>query len=369
MKVKILVLGLSLLLLPLAARGQVGIFGTPDGSGVEGLAATLVELQKINSIALDAEDNIYISAEKHQRIFRIDTSGILTVYAGTQREGVAVDGGPAREANLWNPHGLAFDRHGNLYFSDQRNHRVRRIDPSGIISTLAVTGANARQNYMLDKISNLPAGLVVDQEDNVYIADPVNHRVLKATSNGQLTTFAGNGKRGFGGDGGPAEKAQLAGPIDVTLDREGNLLIADFGNNRVRKVDPAGTITTIVGSGVTGSSGDGGSALKAQLRNPAGLVVDSLGNLYIADSNNHKVRKVTPNGKISTIAGIGRQGMSGDNGPATAAKLNRPYDLAIGRGGSLFIVDQDNHRIRVIDPSGVISTIAGKDRFEVPLTF
>lgn len=360
---------MALLLTPATGFGQVGILGTPDGAGVEGLPATSVELLKINAVAVDGHGNFYLSARRHQQVFKIDARGILTIYAGTQREGFSGDGGPARQANLWNPHGLVFDSQGNLYISDQRNHRIRRVDPAGTISTFVITGTARRPNPVFDAIKDLPAGLAVDAQDNLYIADPTNHRVLKATPQGVLSTFAGSGRRGFAGEGGPAKQARLAGPLDVAVDGAGNVYIADFGNERVRRVDAAGIITTYAGSGVPGDSGDGGPAVKARLRSPSGLTLDAKGNLYIADSNNHKVRKVDSEGEIETYAGTGEQGLSGDGGPATAATLNRPYAVAVDPGGNLYIVDQDNLRVRRVDPAGVITTVAGKDRYETPLKF
>ncbi len=362
-------LAIALILMPLTVFSQVGILGTPDGAGVDGLPATSVELLLVNSVAIDGKGNFYISAARHHQIFRIDKAGILTVFAGNQREGFSGDGGPAREANLWSPHGLAFDSKGNLYISDQRNHRIRRVDPDGIITTFVLTGVARHKNYVRDRISDLPAGLAFDKLDNLYIADPTNHKILKITPDGKLSTFAGTGKRGFSGDGGPATQAQVAGPMDIAIDDSGNLYLSDFGNNRIRKIDSSGTITTIAGSGTAGDSGDGSAAIKAQLRNPTGVTIDSVGNLYIADSNNHKIRKVTPNGKIETYAGTGERKLSGDGGSAKEATLNSPYDLTIDATGNLYIVDQDNLRIRLVDPSGVISTVAGKDRYETPLKF
>lgn len=364
-----LFLELLILLSAASAFAQVGIIGTPDGTGVEGLPATSVELRVVNSVAVDNHGNFYISAKKHHQVFKIDSSGKLTVFAGNRLEGLSGDGGPAVAAHLWSPHGLVFDSKGNLYISDQRNHRIRKVDTSGIITTFAVTGVTKHRNPITDAITNLPAGLAVDGQDNLYIADPVNHRVLKAAPDGRLTTFAGTGKRGFSGDGGPALKAEVAGPTDVAVDAAGNVYVADFGNERVRMIDPSGKITTVAGCGQAGDSGDGGRAPDARLRSPSGLALDNSENLYIADSNNHRVRKVTPAGIISTYAGTGQRGLSGDGGPAVAARLNRPYALAFDRAGNLFIVDQDNLRIRMVDKSGIISTVAGKDRYETPLSF
>jgi len=212
---------------------------------------------------------------------------------------------------------------------------------------------------------NEPYGVGVDGAGNIYIADTVNQVIRKVVrSTGVITTVAGSGVKGFSGDGGPATSASLSDPLAVAVDGSGNLYISDQLNNRIRKVTPAGTITTFAGTGTPGSTGDGGNATAAQLCHPFGISFDGAGNLYVADAGNHKVRKIS-GGKISTVAGAGvaqcgqAGGFSGDNGPATSAKLNDPSGVTVDASGNIYIGDQLNHRIRKVSSGGVITTVAG----------
>jgi uncharacterized protein (TIGR03437 family) len=212
-----------------------------------------------------------------------------------------------------------------------------------------------------------PEGLAIDSTGNLYIADAANHRVRMVTPAGIITTIAGNGHPGFGGDNGPAAAAQLNQPYDVALDSSGNLYIADFGNQRVRRIDTSGNITTVAGNGATGSNGDGGPATAALLLGPRNVTLDSAGNLYLSEFNGHRVRMVTPGGIISTFAGIGIAGFSGDGGPANAAQLAYPAGLALDAAGNLYIVDTVNVRIRkVLAGAGTISSVCNQQNFGMP---
>jgi sugar lactone lactonase YvrE len=219
---------------------------------------------------------------------------------------------------------------------------VRTVSPSGTIRTLA-GGA--------DQASVSPLGLAIDANGNTYFADQANHRIRKVTASGVISTLAGSGVRGFSGDGGDAAAAKMTQPSGVAVDTAGNLYIADTGNNCVRKVTTGGVISTIAGSGTTaGFSGDGGPAKSALLSGPQAVAVDSAGNVYIADTANHSVRKVSTDGVITTVAGAGVPGFSGDTGPATDARLNVPTALAVDANGNVYVADSLNQRIRILSP-------------------
>jgi sugar lactone lactonase YvrE len=287
----------------------------------------------------------------------------ITTIAGTGVNGFSGDGGPATSARLYAPRGAAVDGQGNIYVATSQDHRVRKVSPGGTITTFAGTGqagfsgdggpATSARLYA-------PEGVAVDGQGNVYIADRFNFRVRKVSPGGTITTFAGGGRPGFFGDGGPATSATLRNPSGVAVDGKGNVYIADRDNMRVRKVSSGGTITTIAGTGVQGFSGDGGPATSAQLRFPDGVAIDGQGNVYIADSQNHRVRKVSPGGKVTTFAGTGACGsLPGDGGPATSATVCFPRSVAVDGQGNVYIADTNNSRVRKVSRSGTIATFAG----------
>src|ERR1035437_8003723 len=208
------------------------------------------------------------------------------------------------------------------------------------------------------QISNIQ-GIAVDRWGNLYLSDTDNHRVRKISASGVITTLAGTGVAGFSGDGGPAAAAQLNLPYGLVADLAGYLYVADLGNDRVRRISPDGVITTAAGQGIRGSSGDGGTATGAQLLTPRNVSVDAAGNLYFSEFEGHRVRKVTPDGKISTVAGTGVAGLRGDGAPAVSAQLAFPAGLAVDRLGALYIADSQNQRVRKILAGGVISTVVG----------
>jgi PKD repeat protein len=284
-------------------------------------------------------------------------SDTITTIAGVGTIGFSGDGGQATSAQLNRPRGVAIDAQGNVYVANEGAHRVRKVS-SGVITTVAGTGVlgySGDGGQATSAQLNGPVGVAVDGQGNIYIADRDNNRIRKVSA-GIISTVAGNGTAGYSGDGGQATSAQINSPYGIAVDAQGNLYIADYGNNRVRKVS-GGIISTIAGTGVAGYSGDGGQATSAQLKGPLGVTVDAQGNLYIADYLNYRVRKVS-GGVISTIAGIGTAGFSGDGGQATSAQLNAPADVAVDAAGNLYIADWSNNRIRAVS-GGTITTVAG----------
>lgn len=292
------------------------------------------------------------------------TAQQITTIAGTGTAAFFGDGGPATNAAINRPFGVAADATGNIYFADRGNSRVRWVTASGTITTIAGTDSAGYNGEGLAATSaklNDPTGVTVDAVGVVYIADKGNHRVRVITpATSRLNTVAGDGTAGYSGDGGAATAARLNQPRCVVTDAARDVYIADQGNNRVRKVDMStGIITTIAGTGTAGFSGDGGPATAAQLNGPYGLAMDAADNLYICDVDNQRIRKVTPAGIITTVAGSGTAGYSGDWGPATSAQLNEPIGVAIDAEGGIIIADGWNNRVRKVDPSGLIYTIAG----------
>ena len=344
-----------------------GIITTIVGTGVRGFRgdggpAIAAQLNLPGKIAVDSAGNLYIADSFNHRVRRVDRFGNISTIAGTGGEGYSGDGGPAIAAQLNYPQGLALDGAGNLYIADSGNGRIRRVDASGAIRTIAGTGEEGSSGDGGPAIAaqlNYPQGLALDGAGNLYIADSGNGRIRRVDASGAIRTIAGTGEEGSSGDGGPAVAAQLKFPSGVAVDSSGNVYIADWGNHRIRRIDSSGTITTIAGTGGSGSSGDGGPAVAAQLNLPQGVAADGNGNLYIADTENHRIRRVDPSGTIATVSGSGEQGYSGDNGPAAVAQLNSPSGVALDGAGNLYIADSENHRIRRINSSGTITTIAG----------
>ncbi len=298
-------------------------------------------------------------------------AGIITTVAGTGAQGYGGDGGPAVGAPLNFPTGVAADTAGNLFIADAGNNRVRRVDAAtGVITTVAGTGESDHNGDGIPATAaNLgnPIGVAVDAAGNLFIADYGNNRVRRVdTATGFITTVAGTGIGGYGGDGGPAAGASLLSPAAVAVDAVGNLFIADQGNYRVRRVDAVtGVITTVAGSDVQGYGGDGGPATDAALITPTGVAVDAAGNLFIADSYNSRVRRVDAvTGVITTVAGTSGAGFGGDGGPAAAAPLAYPAAVAVDAAGNLFITDSGNGRVRRVDAvTGLISSVAGDGTF------
>jgi RHS repeat-associated protein len=333
--------------------------GTPGSEG-DGGPATQAQLTFPNGVATDASGNLYIADSGNNRIRKVDTNGIISTVAGTGASGFSGDGGPAKEAELRYPAGVAVDAAGNVFIGDYRNHHIRKVETNGIISTVAgngVEGYGGDDGPAIQAKLRYPYGVAVDVSGNLYIADYLNSRIRKVDTNGIITTVAGTGAFGYGGDGGPATQAKLDYPAAVAVDGLGNLYIADSGNYRIRKVDTSGVITTVAGTGTYGFSGDGGEATKARISYSYGIEVDASGNLYFSDYLNNRIRKVDTDGIIITVAGKGSNGSSGDGGPPTQAELAGPVGVVVGVSGNLFIGDYANHRIRKVTPFSIPSVM------------
>ncbi len=401
-------IGLAFLFVVLTGPGllaQTGIITTYVGPTLpeDGTQATTQAIDYPYSVAPDGKGGFYVADPIQSRVYRIGADGRLSVVAGGISVGFSGDGGPAASARLNQPTGVAVDAAGDLYIADSNNFRIRKVTPAGVITTVAGNGeigylhpcrvaVDAAGNlYIVESLRvrkmtpdgrittvagaywgtsgdggpaisatlNHPSGIAVDKAGNIYIAESWGQRIRKVTPDGVITTFAGNGRKGSTGDGGPATSACLFYPEDIAIDPAGNLLIADSYNQRIRSVTPAGVITTVAGNGTKGFSGDGGPASSASLSIPSGIGVDSSGNLYIADTGNVRVRRVSPKGVIDTVAGETINEFGGDGGPAGSAKLNSPRSVTIDPTGNLYVADTQNQRVRKVTPAGIITTVAG----------
>ena len=387
------------------ADGIITTFaGTGDwGTIGDGGLAIAARLADPHGLALDAIGNLYVAGWDSNRIRQIDTVGMITTFAGTGELGSMGDGGPATQARLHHPLGVAVDAAGNLYVGEDGGGRVRRIDTGGVISTLAGTGDSdfGGDGGPANFAQVAPFGVATGADGSVYLAEPWNRRVRRIDATGTISTVAGMGYqdpvgglatgvaldypravavRASGevlfGEWGSVWKLDAAGTVtklslraevgdtylegvaDFALDSTGNLFVAEESGHRVRRIDLEGNITPFAGTGDSGTSGDRGKATEARLVQPVGVAVDSAGNVYVADRSSHQVRKIDQSGIIMTVAGTGDSGTSGDGGLATEARLDSPRDVAVDSLGNVYIADRSGHRIRKVDPSGVITMFA-----------
>jgi len=340
------------------------IITTIAGNGIgaysgDGGQATSAKLNNPTGVSFDVLGNKYIADYINNRIRKVNTAGVITTVVGNGTAGYSGDNIQATAAELTKPYGTVFDAAGNMYISDMYNHRIRKVNTSGIITTIAGNGiigsigdggqATAAEIYC-------PEGMAFDAFGNLYIADQFNHRVRKINTAGIITTIAGNGIGGFSGDNIQATAAELYYPSDVTFDATGNLYICDYWNNRIRMINSSGIITTIAGNGTHAFSGDGGPSTAASLSWPTGIAFNCVGNLYIADQINNRIRLVNTSGIITTIAGNGIGTYGGDGGQATNAELNEPIGVALDAASNLYISDFANNRIRIIDSVCICNT-------------
>jgi hypothetical protein len=351
---------------PISTIAGTGIAGyTGDGG-----AAVAARINHPAQIAADAVGNVYVAEQYNHCIRKISAGGIISTVAGIGIAGFSGDGGPATAATLNNPYGITVDASGNLYIGDAFNHRVRKVSITGIITTVAGTGTGGFSGDGGPATAAMlwnPMFLHVDHAGDIYVCDNQNNRVRKVTAAGVISTVAGNGLIGYTGDGSAATAARVQFPNGVWADNVGNVFIAQPVDNVIRKVNASGIISTIAGTGIGGFSGDGGPATAARLAWPHQLYLDASGKLYIGDAQNNRIRVISPSGVISTVAGIGTPGFSGDGGPATAAQLNNSCGVCLDNSGRICIVDQNNQRIRRVGPNNYIPvfTAGAKDSIEV----
>jgi len=332
-----------------------GNYSTGGSYGGNGGPATNASLNSPSGAAFDASGNLFIADTDNNVIREVDTDGLITTVAGNYNTGGTYggNGGPATMASLNYPWDVAVDAYGDLFIADTYNNVIREVDTDGFNTTVAGNGASrySGDNGLATNASlSYPCGVAVDACGNLFIADTVNNLIRKVDTNGIITTVAGNYSTGgtYGGDGGPATNASLNYPSVAVVDASGNLVIADAGNNVMREVGTNGIITTVAGNGSCGYSGDGGLAANASLNYPCGAALDAFGNLFIADTGNNVIREVDSYGFITTVAGNGTQGYSGHNGMATNAGLNYPSGVALDASGNLFIADTGNNVIREV---------------------
>ena len=333
----------------------------------DGKNALQVIIEGPMGIGEDREGNIILSDREGKFVWKIEKSGRAVVIAGTGKStgarGLPEGRVSALEVDLAMPEGLVVDHDGSILLADSYNHAILRIDKEGYLSRFAGTGERGRGGEgvkALDSAFAFPCDIRLDSKGNIFVADLENHRIRKITRDGLVTTVAGSGVPGYSGDGGPALNAQLNSPWGILLDKDDNLLIADTNNDAIRKVGSDGIIHTIAGNGQEGYEGDGGPARSAKLNAPQSLAVDAQGRIYIGDEHNDAIRVVELDGTIRSFIGSKGPGYSGDGGPASQAQIADPENLWVRKDGSILISVRDNARLRIVSPEGIISTLAGK---------
>lgn len=304
-------------------------------------------------VAVDAAGNVYIADQGNSIIRKMDAATQVTTFAGIPGVTGAVNGADTI-ASFFKPFGVAADAAGNIYVADAGNNRIRAITPTGLVTTFAGTGVQGRADGPDTATFNSPLGVAVDGSGNLYIADYGNDVIRKISPAGVVSTLAGTGA--IGADNGAGNAATFNLPEGVAIDASGNVYVADNGNNLIRKITPAGVVSTLAGSGTAGSAN--GTGTSASFKSPFGVAVDAAGNVYVADSGNNLIRKITPSGVVTTLAGSGARGANNASGPA--ASFNTPSGVAVDASGNVYVADENNNQIRKITPAGVVSTVATK---------
>ena len=343
--------------------------GSVAGYGDGGMALS-AELYGPGWVTKDASGNLYIADIDASRVRKVDATGIISTFAGTGIGGSTGDGGPANAAQIYYPQSIDFDQSGNLFICDAGENVIRKVNTSGIISTVAGTAGTAGSTGDGGPASlsllNIPVNLKVDQHNRIFICDRSNRKIRMIDTTGIITTIAGNGTAGNTGDGGPATAAEITSPHGIDFDAAGNLYFADASNCVIRKITPSGIISTVAGTGSFGFSGDGGPATAAQFAFPCAIAIDPSGNIFVSDENNSCIRKIDASGIIHTVIGVDTAGFAGDGGPANVAKMNLQYGISFDQAGNLYIADWGNHRIRkVIYNLSVIPVDMNADKFTV----
>jgi len=357
---------------------QSGSVETIAGNGKkkfkgDGGPATGASIFFPHGIAVDSKDNVIFSDKAHFRIRRITPDGMIDTIAGNGMRGNLGDGGDALDTELYSVTSLILNDQDEIYFTNPSGFMslIRKIDKNNIVHLLHTTsdkkffeelkksgGFSKSSKSDLVAISQF-TDIALDKEGNLIIPDSINHQIRKVTPDGIYTTIAGNGSSDFTGDGGPATKAAFAVPLAVALDDAGNIYVADSTNNRIRKIDTNGIVTTFAGNGEHKDTGDGGPAIDAGIRSMTDLAFSPSGELYIVEAGSHRIRKIKKDGTITTVAGTGYQGYYGDGGPGEKAMLKTPSGIAFDSKGNVYISDLGNNRIRKLDTNGIISTLAG----------
>ncbi len=345
---------LTAIFLSCGAQAQVQKINTIAGTGVGGFSgdggvSTAGVLHNPQDVKLDALGNVYIMDYTNFRIRKINTAGNIITVAGNGVIGNTGDGSISTSASMW-PTGIAIDRNNLLYIADGHSGVIRKVNSSGIISRVAGIGAfgNAGNGGPATLASvGLVQGIAFDTANNLYVADAMYHVIRKISASGIITRFAGTDTAGYTGDGGSATTARIDSPFAIVADREGNVYFSDMMYHVVRMVNTAGVISTYAGTGTAGNTGDGGMAVSAQLNRPAGLAVDTAGNLFIADADNNVIRKIEKaTGIISRVVGNGTPGFGGDLGYVNGCNLHTPFGVAVATNGDIYIADANNQRVR-----------------------
>jgi HYDIN/CFA65/VesB family protein/NHL repeat-containing protein len=362
-------------LLGLPALAQQDIISTVIGGGPSDMPAVDADIANPQAVSFDSAGNYYIATGYTNRVYKVNTSGLLTLVAGNGLPGYAGDGvaGGAVNALLNNPSGVAADSSGNVYISDTNNQVIRKVDATGTITTVAGRPSTCTYNGNGSPATNydlcIPENLAVDSSNNLYIADAGNCLIRKLVpSTSTIGNYAGNGGCGYSGDGGLATNAELYYPSGVAVDGAANVYIADTNNYRIREVVfSTGEIETIAGIGTAGYKGDGGPATSATIGDTYGLAVNGAGtSVTIAETDYNLIRQFTVGGNINTVAGTGKAEFCGDGGPATSACFNYPYDVAVF-GTGVYVADDDNNRVRQFTVGGDITTVAGNGSASMPI--